>query len=67
EGTAKADLQDSISKNKDSMTEAVKNIALPKKTETDQLDKDVLDVQTGFDTNNIPAGTGEDRFETEGQ
>lgn len=55
-------LTDAITKNKDSITEAVKDIALPKKSETDQLDTDVSNIETGLDTEDIPAGTGADRL-----
>ncbi|MBP6912668.1 MAG: hypothetical protein KBB86_01905 [Candidatus Pacebacteria bacterium] len=55
-------LTDAVSKNKESVTEAIKDIALPKKSETDQLDKDVSNIETSLDTEEVPAGTGEDRL-----
>lgn len=60
--TENASLTEVISKNKDSVTEAVKDIALPKKSETDQLDTAVSQIETSLDTEEAPAGTGEDRL-----
>jgi hypothetical protein len=59
EGTA---LTDAITKNKDSVTEAIKDIAMPKKSETEQLDTDVSKIETSLDTEDVPAGTGENRL-----
>lgn len=59
--TINTDLADAVTKNKDFVTEAVKDIALPKKTETDSLDYAVSQIKTDLNTDDIPAGTGEDR------
>ncbi len=55
-------LTDAISKNKASVTEAVKDIALPKKSETDLLYTAVSEIETSLDTEDLPAGTGENRL-----
>ena len=61
-GSTGNELTEAITKNKDSITDAIKDIALPKKSETDQLDYDVSQIETGLETTDIPAGTGEDRL-----
>lgn len=48
-----------VSKKKDSVTEAVREIALPKKSETDELDNAILNISVDLD--DMPAGTGEIR------
>lgn len=51
-----------VSQNKESVTKAVQEIALPKKAETDALKTEISNIETGIDLD-IPAGTGEDRFD----
>lgn len=49
-----------VAQNKDSVTKAVQEIALPKKAETDALKNAISNIETNIDID-IPAGTGEDR------
>lgn len=62
EGDVKQALNDVIAKNKDLVTDTVREIALPKKDETDALNAAVLGIENSLDE--IPAGTGSDRSET---
>lgn len=68
-GQNNTDLADAITKNKDTVTEAVKDIALPKKAETDELDYAVSQVETSLldSEDDAPAGTGEVRFNEQGE
>lgn len=56
---AQETLNTAISKNKDSITDVIREIALPKKSETEALDEAISNIENELE--DLPAGTGADR------